>query len=658
LNASAFLYRLHHDPMILTCLNLEVGELAAKKVADETASKYLSLVMQDLHRTAIGNKRDGQACSNPWETCYELTLQTHRLLADVQIRQGRYDSGVELGNKVLQNARCLEDRLFTQMSLTKAYGRMEEHKDSLAVSTRALRELKLYPKGTIGLHCGVVKNLLYVKKLFKKTADSQILNLPPMTDTHKLAAMEFLHSNAYHHYLVGDTVGFLADTLMMIRLTFKHGICGQFGAALTGYALFCNNLNDMEAAYRFMDLSRKVLEDTRAKEIECVQLFVVAHWITAWKEPHSKVLQTFERAFRSGMETGDFENGSLSRTAGCHHEYVAGFHLGPLDEKYGELVQMLQTFQIKSILVMTVEQRRKIQHLKGDVVPPLDVEELSKFGPVKHDASELYGLIYGYLCRLELSIYFGNLPFAENMMKKLIPISGHDHSYTTNSLCHFFFCLAYTSLARMKRKRSYIRKARRYLKALTNLCNIKGMNCWHKCLIMEAHLKGATGWGESRVEAGYDLAITASLNSGHQQDAALACQLAGEYFAVLSGEVANTNPIVAEARHALSRGYLTKARSLYHQWGAYAMVKHLEIKHGSLLKAHFQGEKTAQVTVEVYDARGAPTRIDDGLVSGVLTTQAQQRDEVSVLTELTNWREAPGMAGLPTKAGHTASNED
>lgn len=655
LNAASFLYRMHHDPMKLTCLNLKVGELAANKLAYETASKYLMLVMQDLNRLTKGKDQDGQTCSNPWETHYSLTLQTYRLLADVQLRQGHYDTGASSGNQVLQNARCLEDRLSTQMAMTKAYGRQELHKDSIAMGTRALRELKCYPRRSLSLHCGLVKNLLYVKRYFKNTTDNEILNLSPLTDPHKLAAMAFLESNAYHNYTIGNTFGFLADTLMMLRLTFKHGLCGRSGVALTGYSLFCNNLNEMEGAYRFSDLARKVLDHTRAKELECLQFFVVAHWISSWKEPHQKVLQTFDRAHRSGMESGDFENGLLSLTARYHHEYSAGFHLGPLDEKYGELMQKLETYQIRSILVMSVEQRRKIQHLKGDVVPPLDVDELSKFGPVKHDKSELYGLLYGYLCRLELSVYFGNLQFAEKMVKKLISISDFDKSYTTNSLRLFFICLTFTSLARIRRKQPYIRKARRHLKDLTNLCNIKGMNSWHKCLIMEAHLKSVTGWGESRVEAGYDLAIQASLNNGHHQDAALACHLAGEYFA--SSRMAQKNPITAEARDSLSRKYLAKASSLYRQWGAYAMVHHLETKHGSLLKPTLHRDSTEKVTVEVYDSFGGSSRIDEGLVSGVLTTQAQANDDVSLMTELTSWREPAKEHPLSNAADHCLLEE-
>jgi predicted ATPase len=657
MNAASFLYRVHHDPMILTSLNLEVGELAANKVAYDTASKYLMLVMQDLNSMSNGNNTtpDGNSRGNPWESHYEVTLQTYRLLADVQLRQGRYETGAGFGNSVLRNARCLEDRLPTQLAMTNAFGRQEEHKDSLTMATRALRELHLYPRGTVGLHCSLVKNLVYVKRYFQKNNDTQFRNLPRMTDTHTLITMDFLSSHAYRNYILGSTVGFLADTLMMLGLTIKHGICGFTGVALTGYALFCNNLNDMEGAYRFSDLARRVLEDTRAKELECLQLFVVAHWIISWKEPHVKVLQCFDRAFKSGMETGDYENAFLSRTAGYHHEYTSGSNLGPLDEKYCELVRKLETYKIKSILVMTVEQRRKVQHLKGDVVPPLDVEELSKFGPVKHEKSEMYGLLYGYLCRLELAVYFGHLPFAEDMTKKLIAISDFDKSYTTNSLRLYFICITFTSLARSRKKRSYVRKAKRFLKDLTNLCNIKGMNSWHKCLILEAHLKSATGWGESRVEAGYDLAIQTSLNSGYQQDAALACQLAGEYFSSLpsSGKIEKQPSVV------LSQKYLNMARSLYKQWGAYAMVKHLENKYTSFFNdtGAAQGEEAAKVITGVSNSfREQSSPIEgEGLVSGILTTHSDKNDEVSVITELTHWRREPVFVTAAATTSSTSS---
>jgi hypothetical protein len=207
---------------------------------------------------------------------------------------------------------------------------------------------------------------------------------------------------------VGNLPEFLVMCLLMLRTTISHGLCGQSGVGLIGYALICNNLNDMGGAHRFSALSRQVLERTKAKHLEAIQMLVVAHWITGWRDPHPQVLTVFERGYRSGMETGDFENALLCLTSGYHHEYAAGYPLPILDAKYAQLTDRLRMYKIDAILVMSLEQWRKIQHLMGQNNSgglPLDVNELGTFGPGRHnDGSEKYRLLYG-MCEMFHGMY-------------------------------------------------------------------------------------------------------------------------------------------------------------------------------------------------------------------------------------------------------------
>jgi hypothetical protein len=115
-------------------------------------------------------------------------------------------------------------------------------------------------------------------------------------------------------------------------------------------------------------------------------MLVIAHWITGWRDPHPQVLTIFERGYRSGMETGDFENALLCLTSGYHHEYATGYPLSILDTKTAKLTERLRMYKIDAILVMTVslEQWRNIQYLMGRNNigrEPIDVNELGKFGP-------------------------------------------------------------------------------------------------------------------------------------------------------------------------------------------------------------------------------------------------------------------------------------
>jgi hypothetical protein len=165
-----------------------------------------------------------------------------------------------------------------------------------------------------------------------------------------------------------------------------------------------------------------------------------------------------------------------------------------------------------------------------------------------------------------------------------------DKSFSTNSLRLFFSGLTYASLARgtqrhrRRRRRQYRRKARRCYKDLKSLCDIKGLNSWHRCMVLEAHIKGMDGGKEeSRIEATYDRAVQCALSSGHMQDAALACHLAGGFFHSLHGKNVKEDSLLSKSRNDLAMKYFSQACGYYRQWGAFGLVRNLELKYPTLL---------------------------------------------------------------------------
>ena len=106
------------DPLFVARMNLDIGERASKVSAFDQASKCLMaglealLLMPDL---------------DPWEAEYDLTLRLHRTIADVELFRGNFESGNEIGRRLLEKARSLKDKLPTYESLALALGREELH---------------------------------------------------------------------------------------------------------------------------------------------------------------------------------------------------------------------------------------------------------------------------------------------------------------------------------------------------------------------------------------------------------------------------------------------------------------------------------------------------------------------------------------------------
>jgi hypothetical protein len=196
-----------------------------------------------------------------------------------------------------------------------------------------------------------------------------------------------------------------------------------------------------------------------------------------------------------------------------------------------------------------------------------------------------------------------------------------DKSFSTNSLRLYFTGLTYASLARSTKRRKCRRKARRCYKELKSLCDIKGLNSWHRCMVLEAHLKSMGGKEESRIESTYDRAVQCALSSGHIQDAALACQLAGEYFHSLNVDSVKTS-IVFKAREHLAMRYLHRARGYYVQWGATCLARHLETRYPTYLSPMPRFSDATSIAMSYFDSETKMSQSRSNLMSSSSNTSA------------------------------------
>jgi hypothetical protein len=398
----------------------------------------------------------------------------------------------------------------------------------------------------------------------------------------------------------------------------------------------------------FSHLALDILRITKAKEQECLQLFIVANWISTWKDSHEHVFDIYHRAVQSGMESGDFENGLLSQTASYHHEYLAGHSLGQLDTKYSTLIDKLDLYKIDSIKVIAIQQWLVVQYVCGSAKEPLNFTNLKGFGFVTNDGSENYQVLHGCIARMQLGVYFGDYPFSENFVRKVSPLADLDSSHSTNSVRLFFGSLTYATLAldTTKKKRSYRTKAKKFAQDLKAMCKVKGMNSWHRYLLAEAHCCAGSAKSGNSIQAKYDNAIAAALKSGHGQDAALGCQLVAEYFLAMQDCILYSE--LARAQEWTVQQYLTQARDWYLQWGAKGLVRHLETKYSKYLLptpasgAVDEEEQSIDSTscAETFDSMGiACSKVSPHRSLPKIVTN-RPGDDISVISDQSGWRKA------------------
>jgi hypothetical protein len=128
----------------------------------------------------------------------------------------------------------------------------------------------------------------------------------------------------------------------------------------------------------------------------------------------------------------------------------------------------------------------------------------------------------------------------------------------------FFTGLINAALYRLSGKRQCKNKAQEAKKAMKVLLKTKGMNSLHKWYLMKAECSASFGTkkSSSEIKESYDQAILAAGRAGFLQDAALANELAGEYFRRTGDSY-------------WTQIHFTEARDLYREWGATQKAAHL-----------------------------------------------------------------------------------
>jgi predicted ATPase len=545
------------DPLDLVRLNLKVGEKSRLVSAFQPASKYLKKALECLSKTEA-----------PWKNNYDLTLRLYKAAADIELCVGNFERGKALCTAILENTESLHDKLRVQLSLANALGRQDRHVEAIEIHKEALYLIQEFPKKFYFAH--VKNDFRKVKQLFQKHSDFEILLLPVMADEEKSIAMEHLTKLSQRAFQCNKIHIVLLCTLRQLRLSFKYGLCPETAEALASYGmLLCGTFDEVGAGFRMAHISKVLLENyvTESKDKMKAQskmsrvLFITTVYIDAWSSPIAVILDQLQLAHSRGMESGDIESAYRAWAASNMHAYAGGFPLNYVLQDATNLEEQMQEYTVDSVLGATDPFRFMTLQLMGAFrAPPMDWKNM-KCATDKKD-SEASRWIWLYWTRLQLAYYFGELEGAEKIIGPFRELSGIDTSHIVTSIRVFFSGLAASALARKTGKAKYRKMAKKELEEMTKITKGRGLNSLHKCMLMEADIEASTDNKISNnVQFLFDRSITEALKAGVTQDAALANELAGEYFIKIHFDQAQM--------------YFTRALNLYREWGAIAKAKHL-----------------------------------------------------------------------------------
>lgn len=270
------------------------------------------------------------------------------------------------------------------------------------------------------------------------------------------------------------------------------------------------------------------------------------------------------------MKTGEFEFAFLDRVAVLFYQFTCGVPLEATLQDCAETSDLMQQYRVKSADSITMNIQGLMMDLAGRSPDPF---AWSSRAPQSGMSTVL--LVWHYMRRTQVAYYLRRFDLAEMTLARFVKVWPEDFTYQTVVHGFFFYVLVNAALFRETGKRRYKFRARRKYRWAQKTIQDRMLNNTHKFKILAADMASSFGDEKpSRVKELFDDAIADSLSWNYIQDAALANELAGEYFL-------RTTP--GKDDQFWAKRYLTNAHALYEAWQAKAIVEKLLERRGEFI---------------------------------------------------------------------------
>jgi PAS domain S-box-containing protein len=544
----------------------ELNFLAAKRAKASAAYKpafdYLQIGIKLLEK-------------NGWDTRYDQMLALHLEASKMAYLSGDYKSMECLVAEVLANAGMLLDKVRVYEIVIQSY--IAQNKPLLAVET-ALTILNLLG---VKIHRKPKRWHYWLGLLETKTAlaGKQIDDLiypPTMTDPHKLAAMRILSKVVAAIYVAAPYLLPLV-VFKVVTLTIRHGNASESAYAYAGYGfVLCGALGDIEAGYRFGQLSLKLMEKINAKILKARILFVFNAAIRHWKEHVKETLNPLLEAYQSGIKTGDIEYAAHSAGYYSVYSYCSGRDLVRIAEELASYSEAIGRLKQETSLQWNRIYRQAVLNLIGHTEKPCflagEAYSEEEMLPLHLSAMDRNALYHLYLNKLILCYLFQNYGQAvENAAKAKKYLYSVIETFTF-ALFHFYDSLAQLAViseSTKKEQRQILKKVKANQKKMKKWAHHAPMNHLHKYCLVEAEQARVLG---CFTEAGalYDKAAVLARENDYLNEEALVYELAGKFY-------------LSQRKPKIAQVYLQDAYYAYSRWGALSKVKDIEIRYPNLL---------------------------------------------------------------------------
>ncbi|QLE48432.1 GAF domain-containing protein [Nostoc sp. C057] len=526
-------------------LNLIAGRKAKDSAAYESAVKFLR---QGLSLLAV----------DCWQNYYELTLNLHVETVEGEYLNTNFEQAEALFVSVISNSKTILDAVKVYEKKIQFYVAQNQMREALDLDLQVLEMLGVSLSQTPPAELKV----------------EELVNLPEMTDAHKLAAMRIL--------MTAMPPAYLADPALLPLIAFTMvDLCVQYGnSSFAAYAygfyglILCGPLKEIESGYRFGKLSLQILDKFNAREIKSKVYALFNIFVRHWKEHIKATIEPLQDGVQSGLDTGDIEYVGYNGLLVCWHPFWVGENLEIVEQRLEQYINLAHKIKqehfticlliLKQMVIELVQGTDNNSYLEGDSFNESVMQRM---------AENITAIFYSYLAKSILSYFFKDysqsVKNAQLAQQYEVAVGGTVYLceykfYYSLALLAFF--LKTTSQTDTKAAMEIVEENQKQLKQWADHAPV---NNQHKYDLVEAEKARFLGKVLVAMEH-YDRAIQGAHNFGYIHEEALAYECAAEFYLSLG-------------RNEFASLYMTKAHYGYRRWGASAKFKNLELTYPELI---------------------------------------------------------------------------
>lgn len=558
LNAGAALILNSEMRVSLGRLNLMAGQKAKAAIAYEPALRYLRIAIDLLSDTS-------------WTDQYELTLALYDATIEVELLNAHYDQANDLVKTALGHVQTILDQVAIYKRTIQLQIAQGDFAASIQSALTALTLLDVILPTTpeeIEIYCQQLRSELQ----FTSSQIAALVDLPPITDRNKQAAIEILNTMPGPVYISKSEL-LLPMMLTMTHLSVKYGNCAPSAFAYCMYGLLlAGAYREIEQSYEFGQLALRVSDRFNDKALEARVLKVYGSHLQHAKEPIHATIQTLQRAAQISLETGNPEYLGYGSSEYGIHLFFSGESLDTVNQKLLPYVELVDSFKqdlgicyVRLGWQVTLNLLTPSEHPHQLMGKGFDEETML---PIVVAANWRTLLCCFYLFKLILAYLFHDddaaLCYANSASEYLDSVAGMVMDYEFN------FYQSLTLLRRsLQPESSVIEQVQRNQEMLQQRSHYEPTHFLHKYELVEAEIARVLGQSDRAMEY-YDLAIQHAQENGYKQEEAIASECAAAFY-------------TKRKRNRVAKDYLIDAYRAYVRWGATAKVQQLLNRHPQIL---------------------------------------------------------------------------